>query len=65
MFSFVASSDTTARLWAMTTGDLLRVYQGHPKAPVCCAFHDGAEFSTMKLILVVLVFHVWRYIFIA
>jgi WD40 repeat protein len=38
-----ASSDTTARLWTMQTGEAIRVYQGHHKATTCCALHDGAE----------------------
>ncbi|RLN19963.1 WD repeat-containing protein wat1 [Panicum miliaceum] len=41
--TLVASSDTTARLWTMSTGEAIRVYQGHHKATVCCALHDGAE----------------------
>jgi len=43
LFSLAASSDTTARLWTMSTGEAIRVYQGHHKATVCCALHDGAE----------------------
>ncbi|KAG6485665.1 hypothetical protein ZIOFF_054228 [Zingiber officinale] len=38
-----ASSDTTARLWSMSTGEIIRVYQGHHKGTICCALHDGAE----------------------
>ncbi|GMN54801.1 hypothetical protein TIFTF001_023923 [Ficus carica] len=38
-----SSSDATARLWSVSTGDDIRVYQGHHKATVCCALHDGAE----------------------
>lgn len=41
-----ASSDATARLWSMSTGEAIRVYQGHHKATVCCALHDGAEATT-------------------
>lgn len=40
---YAASSDATARLWSMTSGEDIRVYQGHHKATVCCALHDGAE----------------------
>ncbi|XP_012065957.1 target of rapamycin complex subunit LST8 isoform X4 [Jatropha curcas] len=42
-YLITASSDTTARLWSMQTGEDIRVYQGHHKATVCCALHDGAE----------------------
>ncbi|WVZ60109.1 hypothetical protein U9M48_010172 [Paspalum notatum var. saurae] len=42
-YLMTASSDTTARLWAVSTGEAIRVYQGHHKATVCCALHDGAE----------------------
>ena len=31
------------RDWTMSTGEAIRVYQGHHKATVCCALHDGAE----------------------
>ena len=41
--TIAASSDTTARLWSMGSGEVIRVYQGHHKATVCCALHDGAE----------------------
>ncbi|XP_042496968.1 target of rapamycin complex subunit LST8 isoform X2 [Telopea speciosissima] len=44
-YLITASSDTTARLWTMATGEAIRVYQGHHKATVCCALHDGAESS--------------------
>ncbi|KAI0647234.1 WD40 repeat-like protein [Trametes meyenii] len=37
-----ASSDHTARLWDMSTGETVRQYNGHQKAAVCCALHDGA-----------------------
>lgn len=43
MFVLAASSDTTARLWNLSTGEDIRVYQGHHKATICCALHDGAE----------------------
>ena len=42
----VASSDTTARLWSMSTGEDIKTYQGHHKATVCCALNDGAEPSS-------------------
>ncbi|CAI0377237.1 unnamed protein product [Linum tenue] len=42
-YLITASSDSTARLWSMSTGEDIRVYQGHHKATVCCALHDGAE----------------------
>ncbi|KAG6412677.1 hypothetical protein SASPL_125361 [Salvia splendens] len=38
-----ASSDSTARLWSMSTGEEIKVYKGHQKATVCCALHDGTE----------------------
>lgn len=41
-----ASSDSTARLWTMATGEAIRVYQGHHKATVCCALHDGSTESS-------------------
>lgn len=43
---FAASSDTTARLWSTSTGKDIKVYQGHHKATVCCALHDGPEPSS-------------------
>lgn len=43
MFLHAASSDATARLWSVSTGEDMRVYQGHHKATVCCALHDGAD----------------------
>ncbi|RVX09675.1 Target of rapamycin complex subunit wat1 [Vitis vinifera] len=42
-YLITASSDTTARLWSMSNGQDIKVYQGHHKATVCCALHDGAE----------------------
>lgn len=36
-----ASSDHVARLWEMATGETVRQYNGHHKAVVCCALHDG------------------------
>lgn len=42
-----ASSDTTARLWELSTGQAIRIYQGHNKAIVCCALHDGTEPSAV------------------
>ncbi|PIA60258.1 hypothetical protein AQUCO_00300043v1 [Aquilegia coerulea] len=44
-YLITASSDSTARLWTMASGETIRVYQGHHKATVCCALHDGAESS--------------------
>jgi len=38
-----ASSDHTARLWEMASGESVRQYNGHHKAAVCCALHDGAS----------------------
>jgi G protein beta subunit-like protein len=38
-----ASSDHTARLWEMASGATVRQYNGHHKAAVCCALHDGAS----------------------
>uniref|UniRef100_A0ACD5X621 Uncharacterized protein n=1 Tax=Avena sativa TaxID=4498 RepID=A0ACD5X621_AVESA len=43
VYLITASSDTTARLWTMSTGEAIRVHQGHHKATACCALHDGAE----------------------
>jgi len=37
-----ASSDHVARLWEMSTGETVRQYNGHHRAAVCCALHDGA-----------------------
>jgi len=37
-----ASSDHVARLWEMASGETVRQYNGHHKAAVCCALHDGA-----------------------
>ncbi|KAK4338813.1 hypothetical protein RND71_040275 [Anisodus tanguticus] len=45
-FLITASSDTTARLWSTSTGKDIKVYQGHHKATVCCALHDGPEPSS-------------------
>ncbi|KAI3914399.1 hypothetical protein MKW92_016061 [Papaver armeniacum] len=42
-YLITASSDTTTRLWGVGTGESIQVYQGHHKAVVCCALHDGAE----------------------
>ncbi|KIJ52632.1 hypothetical protein M422DRAFT_156123 [Sphaerobolus stellatus SS14] len=36
-----ASSDHVARLWEMSSGETVRQYNGHHKAVVCCALHDG------------------------
>jgi len=46
-FLVTASSDATARLWELSTGEAIRVYQGHHKATVCCALHDGTESSSV------------------
>lgn len=37
-----ASSDCTARLWDLSSGDAIRTYSGHHKATVCCALNDSA-----------------------
>eukprot|EP00118_Oscarella_pearsei_P000733 m.5676 g.5676 ORF g.5676 m.5676 type:complete len:316 (+) comp13768_c0_seq1:27-974(+) len=37
-----ASSDGLARLWSIDNGDVKREYQGHQKAIVSLAFHDGS-----------------------
>ncbi|KAL5486114.1 LST8 [Sanghuangporus weigelae] len=39
-----ASSDHVARLWEMASGETVRQYNGHHKAVVCCALHDGAGY---------------------
>ncbi|KZS99125.1 WD40 repeat-like protein [Sistotremastrum niveocremeum HHB9708] len=39
-----ASSDHVARLWEMASGETVRQYNGHHKAAVCCALHDGAGY---------------------
>jgi hypothetical protein len=36
------SSDCTARLWDLSTGDAIRVYSGHHKGAVACALNDSA-----------------------
>ncbi|KAF7322594.1 WD-REPEATS-REGION domain-containing protein [Mycena chlorophos] len=41
-YLITASSDHTARLWDMSSGESVRQYNGHHKAAVCCALHDGA-----------------------
>eukprot|EP00245_Coleochaete_scutata_P006035 TRINITY_DN20147_c0_g1_i1.p1 TRINITY_DN20147_c0_g1~~TRINITY_DN20147_c0_g1_i1.p1 ORF type:complete len:330 (+),score=45.78 TRINITY_DN20147_c0_g1_i1:270-1259(+) len=38
-----ASSDQKARLWEIATGECIREYEGHTKACVACALHDGTE----------------------
>ncbi|KII91056.1 hypothetical protein PLICRDRAFT_39658 [Plicaturopsis crispa FD-325 SS-3] len=40
-YILTASSDRTARLWDVVSGRTVFVYQGHSKAAVCCALHDG------------------------
>ena len=37
-----ASSDCSARLWDLASGEAIRVYSGHHKAVVCCALNDSA-----------------------
>ncbi|KAI9013632.1 quinon protein alcohol dehydrogenase-like superfamily [Hyaloraphidium curvatum] len=39
-YMVTASSDNTARLWDLSSGDTIRNYNGHQKAVVCCALHD-------------------------
>ena len=38
--SFLGSSDHSARLWDLTTGETIRHYNGHKKAVVAVALHD-------------------------
>lgn len=35
-----ASSDHTARLWDLSSGETIRQYQGHHKAAICVALND-------------------------
>ena len=37
-----ASSDASARLWDLASGDAIRLYSGHHKALTCCALNDSA-----------------------
>ena len=37
-----ASSDQTARLWDVASGETIRHYTGHHKAVICVALHDRA-----------------------
>ena len=37
-----ASSDCSARLWDLSTGEAIRMYSGHHKAATCCALNDSA-----------------------
>ena len=37
-----ASSDCTAKLWDLASGEAIRTYNGHHKAIVCCALNDSA-----------------------
>jgi WD40 repeat protein len=37
-----ASSDMTARLWDLSSGESIRTYTGHHRASVCCALNDSA-----------------------
>lgn len=36
-----ASSDHTAKLWDLASGEAIRNYAGHQKAVVCLALHDA------------------------
>ena len=38
-----ASSDSTERLWDLSSGEAIRIYTGHHKAVVCCALNDSAS----------------------
>ena len=37
-----ASSDATARLWNLRTGDVVRQYHGHQSAVTCVALNDSS-----------------------
>ena len=37
-----ASSDATARLWDLSSGETIRTYAGHNKPCCCCALNDSA-----------------------
>ena len=37
-----ASSDATARLWNLRTGDVVRKYDGHQGAVTCVALNDSS-----------------------
>lgn len=37
-----ASSDSTARLWNLRTGDVVRQYHGHQGAVTCVALNDSS-----------------------
>lgn len=37
-----ASSDASAKLWDLSSGEAIRTYSGHHKAVVCCALNDSA-----------------------
>ena len=37
-----ASSDCSARLWDLSTGEAIRLYSGHHKSVSCCALNDSA-----------------------
>jgi len=37
-----ASSDQTAKLWDLNSGETIRQYQGHQKATVCLALNDAS-----------------------
>ena len=38
-----ASSDNSARLWSVQSGQVRREYQGHQKAVTCVAFRDVVD----------------------
>lgn len=37
-----ASTDATARLWDLGSGEAIRVYSGHQKGLTSCALNDSA-----------------------
>ena len=37
-----ASTDCTARLWDLASGETIRTYTGHNKGVTCCALNDSA-----------------------
>ena len=40
-YLFTASSDKSARLWSVKTGELKKEYVGHQKPVVCLAYSDS------------------------